>query len=53
MNMSLLVYGNTLLNCGDIINFTVPIMQPGEDLRPNPYTSGRYLILALLNIQLP
>ena len=28
MNMSLLVYGNTLLNCGDIINFTVPIMQP-------------------------
>ena len=25
MNMSLLVYGNTLLNCGDIINFTVDL----------------------------
>ena len=47
MNMSLLVYGNTSLNCGDIINFTVPVMQPGEDVLPNPYTSGRYLIMAI------
>ena len=47
MNMSMLVYGNTLLNCGDIINFTVPIMQPSEEVQPNPYTSGRYLILAI------
>ena len=47
MNMSMLVYGNTLLNCGDVINFTVPIMQPSEEVQPNPYTSGRYLILAI------
>ena len=47
MNLSLLVYGNTSLNCGDIINFTVPVMQPGEEVLPNPYTSGRYLIMAI------
>ena len=47
MNMTLLVYGNTLLNAGDVINFTVPVMQPGEDPIPNPYTSGRYLVMAI------
>ena len=47
MNMSLLVYGNTMLNAGDVINFTAPIMQPGENKIPNPYTSGRYLIMAI------
>ena len=47
MNLSLLVYGNTLLNCGDVINFTVPVMQPGEEVLPNPYTSGRYVIMAI------
>ena len=25
MNLTLLVYGNTILNAGDVINFTVPI----------------------------
>src|SRR6056300_1886591 len=47
MNLSLLVYGNTMLNAGDVINFTVPVMQPGEDKIPNPYTSGRYVIMAI------
>ena len=47
LNLSMLVYGNTLLNAGDVINFTVPVMQPGEDKIPNPYTSGRYLIMAI------
>ena len=47
MNLSLLVYGNTQLNCGDVINFTVPVMQPGDVVEPNPYTSGRYLIMAI------
>src|SRR5210317_952659 len=47
MNMSLLVYGNTSLNAGDVINFTAPIMRPGENKIPNPYTSGRYLIMAI------
>ena len=47
MNMSLLVYGNTGLNAGDIINFNVPVMQPGETPSVNPYTSGRYLIMAI------
>ena len=47
MNMTLLVYGNTLLNAGDVVNFTVPVMQPGESAIPNPYTSCRYLIMAI------
>lgn len=47
MNMSLLVYGNTSLNCGDVINFSAPVMQPGEKKPTNPYTSGRYLIMAI------
>ena len=47
MNLSLLVYGNTSIQAGDVINFTTPVMQPGEDKIPNPYTSGRYLIMAL------
>ena len=47
MNMSLLVYGNTNLNAGDVINFTVPVMQPGDKNPVNPYTSGRYLIMAI------
>ena len=47
MNMTLLVHGNTMLNAGDMVNFSVPVMQPGEDSLPNPYTSGRYLIMAI------
>ncbi len=47
LNLSLLVYGNTGINVGDIINFTSPIMQPGEKAETNPYTNGRYLIMAI------
>ena len=47
LNLSLLVYGNTSINAGDIINFSVPVMQPGEKPDPNPYTNGRYLIMAI------
>jgi hypothetical protein len=47
LNLSLLVYGNTQINAGDIINFSVPVMQPGEKADPNPYTNGRYLIMAI------
>jgi len=47
MNLSLLVYGNTNLNAGDIINFTSPVMRPGDKTEHNPYTSGRYLIMAI------
>lgn len=46
MNLSLLVYGKSDLNAGDIINFTVPTMQP-DNTSPNAYTSGRYLIMAI------
>ena len=48
-NLSLLVYGNTLLNAGDIITFTTPVLRPGEDGDDNinPYTSGRYVIMAM------
>ena len=47
LNLTLLVYGNTILNAGDVINFTVPLERPGEKVIPNPYTSGRYLIMAI------
>ena len=47
LNLSLLVYGNTNLNAGDIINFTSPVMQPGEKPDTNPYTNGRYMIMAI------
>tara|TARA_Y100000389_G_scaffold204680_1_gene258835 strand:+ start:5865 stop:7340 length:1476 start_codon:yes stop_codon:yes gene_type:complete len=49
-NLSLLVYGNTLLTAGDVITFTTPLMRPvgpGEQEENNPYTSGRYLIMAI------
>ena len=52
-NLSLLVYGNTLINCGDIITFTSPMMRPagpGEEIELNQYTSGRYLIMAIKHI---
>ena len=43
----MLVYGNTILNAGDVINFTVPLLRPGDKVIANPYTSGRYLIMAI------
>jgi len=46
MNLSLLVYGNTRLNAGDVITFTSPVQRPGEP-ENNPYTSGRYVIMAI------
>tara|TARA_A100001015_G_C15023784_1_gene729376 strand:- start:85 stop:1533 length:1449 start_codon:yes stop_codon:yes gene_type:complete len=47
LSLKLLVYGNTQINAGDIINFTVPIMAPSDKKMANPYTSGRYLVLAI------
>jgi hypothetical protein len=45
----MLVYGNTQINAGDVINFAVPLMRPVGDSQPqdNPYLSGRYLIMAI------
>ena len=47
MNLSLLVYGNTIINAGDIITFTSPVQRPGDTVENNPYTSGRYVIMAI------
>jgi len=47
LSLKLLVYGNTQINAGDIINFTVPVMAPSDKKMANPYTSGRYLVLAI------
>tara|TARA_B100000902_G_scaffold117977_1_gene118590 strand:- start:49 stop:1524 length:1476 start_codon:yes stop_codon:yes gene_type:complete len=47
LNLTMLVYGNTLLNAGDIIFFDQPLMRPTEKVIPNPYTSGRYLIVSV------
>jgi len=49
MNLSMLVYGNTLLNAGDIITFSSPVQRPGEP-ENNPYTSGRYVIMAIKHV---
>ena len=46
MNLSLLVYGLTKVNAGDIITFTSPVQRPGEP-ENNPYTSGRYVVMAV------
>ena len=51
VNLNLHVYGNTLLHAGDIITFDMPLMRPLSDekarSKPNPYWSGRYLIMAI------
>jgi len=49
LNLTMLVYGNTQINAGDVINFSVPIMRVPGSKEPiqNPYTSGRYLIMAI------
>ena len=47
MGLSILAHGYTMLNAGDIINFTEPVRQPGDKKEHNPYTSGRYLIMAI------
>ena len=47
LNLTLLVYGNTILNAGDIIFFNQPLLRPADKTIPNPYTSGRYLITAI------
>tara|TARA_Y200000002_G_scaffold374456_1_gene375215 strand:- start:116 stop:1591 length:1476 start_codon:yes stop_codon:yes gene_type:complete len=49
-NLTMLTFGNTILNAGDIVTFTSQIQAPtdqNEDGRVNPYTSGRYIIMAL------
>ena len=52
-NLSMLVYGNTLITAGDIVTFTSPAMIPtgaGERVINDEYTSGRYVIMALKHI---
>jgi len=47
MNLSLLVYGNTILSAGDVIRFNEPLYQTAGRDEVNPYTSGRYIIMAI------
>jgi hypothetical protein len=47
MNLSLLVYGNTILSAGDVIRFNEPLYQTAGKDEVNPYTSGRYIIMAI------
>ena len=50
MNLTLLVYGNTSIGAGDIITFSMPMLRPAAPNEPeeeNPYTSGRYLVMAV------
>lgn len=52
INLNLLVFGNSLINCGDIITFDLPLMRPlgDEKQEPNPQYSGRYLIMAIKHV---
>ncbi len=49
-NLTLLVYGNTMVNAGDIILFTQQVKKPQDsatDEGLNNYSSGRYLVVAI------
>ena len=54
VNLNLQVYGNTLLHAGDVITFDMPLLRPLADpkarSKPNPYWSGRYLVMAVKHI---
>ena len=50
LNLTLTVYGNTLLNAGDVIYFNAPLMRPGDEEEENPFISGRYLVIAIKHI---
>ena len=51
MNLSLLVFGNTLINAGNIVAFTSPVMRPAEgEPEVSPYSSGRYIVMAVKHI---
>jgi len=54
VNLNLQVYGNTLLHAGDVITFDMPLLRPLADFKarskPNPYWSGRYLVMAVKHI---
>ena len=54
INLNLQVYGNTLLHAGDVITFDMPLLRPLADpkarSKPNPYWSGRYLVMAVKHI---
>jgi len=50
VNLSLQVYGNTLIHAGDVITFDMPMLRPLDEQsksETNPYWSGRYLVMAI------
>jgi len=56
INLTLNVYGNTLLRCGDMISFNLPLYRPvGEQdkQQANPHFAGRYMIMAVKHIISP
>jgi len=48
-NIVMLVNGITLLRCGDIVDFNMPLIRPVLDKKEetNPYHAGRYLIKSI------
>jgi len=56
INLTLNVYGNTLLHAGDMITFNLPLYRPvGETGKAvaNPHFAGRYMIMSIKHIISP
>ena len=56
INVTLNVYGNTLLHAGDIITFNLPLYRPVGDTgsgQANPHFAGRYMIMSIKHIISP
>ena len=56
INLTLNVYGNTILHCGDMISFNLPLYRPVGDKdkqQVNPHFAGRYMIMAIKHIISP
>ena len=52
-NLTMLVFGNTLINAGDVVTFTSQVQRPNnfsDNEGLNPYTSGRYVVMAMKHI---
>ncbi len=52
INLNLLVFGNSLINCGDVVTFDLPLMRPlgDEKQESNPQYGGRYMIMAIKHV---
>ena len=56
INLTLNVYGNTIIRAGDIITFNLPLYRPIGDTgkgQANPHFAGRYMIMSIKHVISP